>query len=132
MGALHASPVENGQVYRPGTGLVKLVALGGVLDMLPAQTALEMGVLHDRYALVVQVQWPHPGIPGMTHHRCAVLVFNLVQRTPDGGIDTLAYFSMTEKEPEGIQYKDGKRYFKSGRCVPPVTPRLISTRLKIY
>ncbi len=131
VGAIHGSTVRGGQAYAPGHGLVKLVALGGVLDMLPGRTALDLGVLDDRYALVIQVQWMHPRIPGMTHHRCFVLTFNSVQRTEDGGLDTLAYLSITEKEPDGTQYKDGVRQIKPGRCVSPVSP-LYSTRLKIY
>ena len=131
VGAIHGSTVRGGQVRPPGHGLVKLVALGGVLDMLPGRTALDLGVLDDRYALVIQVQRPHPSIPGMTHHRCFIVVFNTVHRTEDGGLDTLAHLAITEKEPDGTQYKDGVRQIKPGQCVSPVTP-LYSTRLKIY
>lgn len=107
------------------SGLSTVFALGGVLDMLPEQTAFELGALRDRYALVIQMPWPHPTMPGHSHHRCFVIVFNLVQRTDAGGLDTLAYFATTE-------WRDATDSTKlTGTCVPPVSP-MYSTRLKIY
>lgn len=109
-------------------GLSTVIALGGVLDMLPEETAWQLNALHRTYALVIAI----PGAT-QTYHtsHCYLLIFNLVQRTATGGLDTLAYFAVTEKENDTVTQEPGYRRLRPGACVPPVSP-MYSTRLKIY
>ena len=113
----------SGGVRKPG--LPHILELGGVLDVLPAQTALELGVLDDRYALVIPVERLANTVPGGHPKKkdfCYVLVFNLVRRTADGGMETRAYMTTTDRTPRSTQY--------ASQCVAPYTP-LKSTRLII-
>ena len=133
----YRTPVEGaeivGRIYgRNGSqaGTERILALGGILDMLPQETVWQIGLnaFDDHYALVVQVDGPT-----QTYHpsHCYILLFHAVSRTVTGGMDSQAHFVMTEKEPDGIQYKDGIRQLKPGACVPPISP-MVEGRLTIY
>ena len=117
-GYIHGTSVHGGAQT---DGLSTNLALGGVHDMLPGRTAVDLGVWEDRYAMIVSVISPDQR-PFSTY-RCFVIVFNHVRRTDVGGLDTLAYFAITEKER-------GESIARPGACVNPLTP-LYSTRLQL-
>ena len=104
-------------------GYERILALGGVLDMLPEHTAWELGVLDDTYAMVLHVPRDHPTQLDYPDH-CYVMVFNHVTRTEAGGLETAAQFAITEKE-------QSHSIINPGACINPVTP-LRPARLRIY
>ena len=112
---------------RPGPQ--RIFSLGGVLDMLPEQTAWQLGVMEQTYALVISV-------PGSTYedipNRCYLLIFDQVQRTATGGLDMPAYFAVTEKAPNTKEVlPNGQHLSIPGACRPPVSP-LSTVRMKLY
>ena len=104
-------------------GLPHLVELGEVLDVLPAQTAVALGVEADRYALVVTSQIGPGGNP-KTRDFCYILVFNTIWRTDTGGLSTRAFFAITERSLRSTQHP--------WQCIAPIlTSGLQSTALTI-
>ena len=110
-------------------GAQRIIALGGVLDMLPEQTAWQLGVMEQTYALVISV-------PGSTYedipNRCYLLIFDQVQRTATGGLDVPAYFAVTEKAQNRTEVlPNGQHLSIPGACRPPVSS-LSAVRIKLH
>ena len=79
---------------------------------------------NDTYALVIPLEryTDYPGSSTSGHQQfCYIVVFNLIKRGPNGGLDTPAHFTISKRE--------------NGECVPngreEFMTRLLSTRLVI-
>ena len=107
-------------------GLRRLVEVGGTLDVLDTQLALELGVYDARYALVVTGSRLFATAPKAHPTRkdvCYILTFNTLGRTTDGGLATRAFFAMSARSLRSTD--------TPSQCIAPVLTKGQSTRLTI-
>ena len=104
-------------VLKPGLPIP--FQIGRPIQILPQLPSL----YDDTYALVIPVQTTFQDGRGNLRpgEQCYIVVFNLIKRGPNGGLDTLAYFTISRRE-NGECVPNGREEFMTG---------LLSTRLVI-